>query len=136
MKLRPIEERDLDAVRRLRNANRQWFFNDREIQGEEHRAWFEHLGESSMRFFVMEEDGEVVGTASIKEGPDGSTEFGNLIVDDRYRGRGFAQQALQELTSRPGTYFSNIQPSNAASIGALERADFEVEYVVLTKRVP
>jgi RimJ/RimL family protein N-acetyltransferase len=134
VQLRPIEERDLDAVRRLRNANRQWFFYDREVTPEQHRAWFDGLGDGPMRFYVMEEDGEVVGTVSVKDTPDG-TEFGNLIVDDRYRGHGLALQTLEELTSEPGIYFSNILPENAASIGALQRVGFSLEHVVLVKRV-
>jgi RimJ/RimL family protein N-acetyltransferase len=134
MQLRRIEERDLDAVRRLRNVNRQWFFFDGEVTTEQHRSWFAALDEGPMRFYVMEEQGEIVGTVSVKDTPEG-TEFGNLIVDDRYRGQGFALQALSELTSESGTYFSNILPDNAASIAALQRVGFTLEHVVLVKRV-
>lgn len=135
MRLRPIEERDLDAVRRLRNANRNWFFFSDEVTPEQHRRWFDSLPGSATRFYVMEENGAVVGTVSVKDMPEG-TEFGNLIVDDAHRGKGFAQQALNELTSKPGTYYSNILPGNEASIGALERAGFSTAHVVVVKRVP
>ena len=135
MRLRLIEERDLDAVRRLRNENRDSFFFNREVSEEQHRRWFENLLASPMQFYVMEEDGDVVGTISVIPGLPAGNEIGNLIVGEAHRGRGFALQALTGLTTEPGTYFSNVLPENDGSLTVLARVGFAPEHVVMVKTV-
>jgi RimJ/RimL family protein N-acetyltransferase len=122
--LRPIEERDLPVVRELRNRNRSWFFDDREISADQHSAWFDSLGERGVAFYVLEEDERVVGTISITPGEHGS-EVGNLTLDDAYRGRGLMTRAVQELCSGPGPWFARVKQDNIASAAVFERAGFE-----------
>ena len=50
MLLRPVEARDLETIRELRNRHRAWFFDDSEIDPEKQRAWFDGLGELAVRF--------------------------------------------------------------------------------------
>ncbi len=128
MRLRLLEERDLEAVRALRNRNRHAFFRDEEISPAEQRAWFETLARRPVRFYVIEEDGEVVGTVSVTETETG-TELGNLVVDERRRGRGLMRRALSELTAEPGRYFGLVKPDNVDSLRVFERAGFEPVYV-------
>jgi RimJ/RimL family protein N-acetyltransferase len=123
--LRPLEERDLDAVRELRNRNREWFFDTAEVSAEQQRRWFDGLADRGVRFYVIEEDGRVVGTASVSEREDGF-EIGNLTLDDAYRGRGLMTEVVGELTREPGIYFSLVKPDNVASARVFERAGFAV----------
>jgi RimJ/RimL family protein N-acetyltransferase len=141
VQLRLIEERDLEAVRALRNSNRRWFFDDREVTPAQHRRWFEALAGGPTRFYVMEEDGEVVGTISLKALADG-TELGHVIVSAGRRGRGLARLAIERLTASPGTYLVDVRAGNQAAIALYERTGFSrerrglpLEHVVLVKRV-
>lgn len=130
MRLRPSEQRDLDRIRELRNRNRCWFFDDREISAEEQRQWFASLGERGVCFYVIEEDERIVGTISVTTTPDGS-EIGNLILDDDYRGRGLMTRAVRELIAEPGVYFARVKPDNEASLDVFRRAGFAATYIRL-----
>jgi RimJ/RimL family protein N-acetyltransferase len=133
MQLRLLERRDLETVRELRNRNREWFFDDREVTAERQREWFESLARKPVRFYVIEEDGRVVGTISVTEMPEGR-EIGNLLLDDAYRGRGLMSRAIEQLTEEPGTYFALLKPDNASSLRVFERLGFRSRHVYLERR--
>lgn len=134
MRLRLIEERDLDRVRELRNRNRRWFFDAGEIDSEQQRAWFAALARKPVAFYVIEEDDHVAGTISITESDEGR-EVGNLILDERYRGRGLMREAVRQLTSEPGRYVAEVMPENEASLAVFREAGFVEHSVRLGKTV-
>jgi RimJ/RimL family protein N-acetyltransferase len=123
MRLRLLEERDLDAVRELRNRNRRWFFDNSEVSAEQQHEWFAGLPTRPVRFYVIEDEGAVVGTISATERGDG-VEIGNLILGETHRGRGLMARAVAELTGAPGRYFAEVQPGNESSLRVFERAGF------------
>lgn len=114
MRLRPIGEADLEVVRRLRNSNRKWFFDTREVTVETQRRWFKALDTRPVDFYVLEVEGTVVGTASVTTSGNG-LEIGNLILDPAWRGRGLMRHAVAELTAAPGCYLARVKPGNTAS---------------------
>ena len=132
MRVRRIERDDLPLVRRLRNDNRHWFFDDREISQEEHEAWYASLAERGVDFFVLEEDGRVIGTISVSERHDGR-EVGNLTLDEDYRGRGLMTEAVRQVCSGPGPYFARVKHGNGASAAVFERASFS-SYLYFERR--
>lgn len=134
MPLRPIEERDLEIVRTLRNRNRRWFFDDHELSMEDQRRWFLDLQHKPKRFYVIEEQGEVVGTISITTTASGK-EVGNLIIDERHRGRGLMRRAIEELTAEPGRYFCEVKVDNEASQRVFRQVGFSATYVCLERIV-
>jgi RimJ/RimL family protein N-acetyltransferase len=124
MRLRPLEEADLETVRLLRNRNRQSFFHDDEVTPDQQQRWFESLSGRPVRFYVIEEGGTVVGTVSATETPEG-VKIGNLIIDEAHRGRGLMRRALEDLTRAPGRYYGLVKPDNAVSLRVFARAGFE-----------
>lgn len=133
MRVRSIEERDLEVVRDLRNRNRDWFFDAREVSAEQHRAWFEALPNRRIRFYVIEEDDDVVGTLSVTDTSEGR-EVGNLVLDDAYRGRGLMARALELVCTEPGPYFAYVKPDNEASRRLFERAGFGARHIHFERR--
>lgn len=139
MRLRPVSRADLETIRELRNANREWFFDAREISAAQQLAWFDSLAERAVEFYVIEYDDIVVGTISLtKRG--GEMEVGNLILDIRARGRGLMRAAVKEVTRRPGDYFAEVKLGNDRSLRVFRAAAFseraEGDVVRFTKRVP
>jgi RimJ/RimL family protein N-acetyltransferase len=125
MQLRPLAEADLEFVRELRNANREFFFHDGEISPEQQRQWFRMLGTKPIDFFVIEDDGAVVGTISAKHSP-GWVEIGNLLLVPAARGKGVMRQAVSQLTKAPGRYFSEVKPDNERSLATFRATGFTV----------
>ena len=80
MRLRLLARADLEAVRQLRNQHREFFFDTREITTDQQQAWFEDLGQKPIAFYVIEQDGRVVGTISVTDGSDGR-EIIDALVD-------------------------------------------------------
>ena len=105
MTLRPLSAEDLETVRRLRNDNRDHYFDSREITPEQQARWFAALAGKPVRFYVIEEGGAVVGTISVTDTPDGR-EIGNLVLDAAYRGRGLMTAAVTQLISDGADYFA------------------------------
>jgi RimJ/RimL family protein N-acetyltransferase len=126
MHLRLLARADLEAVRLLRNNCREAFFDSREIDAGQQVAWFERLDRASVSFFVIEEDGVVVGTVSVTDRPD-AREVGNLTLHPSCRGRGLMRQAVVQLTALPGCYVAEIRPDNARSLRVFRAAGFVEE---------
>jgi RimJ/RimL family protein N-acetyltransferase len=126
MPLRPLAESDLDTVRRLRNANREYFFDDAEVSAEQHAVWFRGLAAKPVDFYVIEDHGAVVGTVSATRSAAG-VEIGNLALDPRSRGRGLMRTAVLQLTTAPGHYFAEVKAGNAPSVAVFEATGFVIE---------
>src|SRR5687767_5255463 len=109
MRLRRLATSDLERVRQLRNASRDAFFDSREISAEEQQAWFARLSEKPVEFYVIEDEGRVIGTVSVTDTTNGR-EIGNLVLDEAFRGRGLMRQAIEQLTAAPGAYYAEIKP--------------------------
>src|SRR5262249_35837127 len=123
MQLRPIERRDLEIARRLRNENRDAFLDNREISPEQQQTWFEGLAAMPVRFFVIEDAGVVVGTISITD-RGAFNEMGNITLDTASRGRGLMRAAIDELTRAPGQYFAEVKCHNEPSLRAFRATGF------------
>lgn len=132
MKLRLIEEADLEAVRLLRNANGAAFFNERSVSMADQRRWYLALSTKPVRFYVIEEDDHVVGTISATQ-RGSAIEIGNIIVDAAYRRRGLMRKAVAQVTSEPGEYICRVLPDNQPSLSLFEHCGFAAEYVQLRK---
>lgn len=124
MQLREITEQDLEKVRVLRNENREWFFNSAYLTAEQQQNWY-RTKPDTFRLYVIEEDGEIVGTIGLKEFQD-EIEVGNLTMAESYRGKGLMKKAIQQLTADGRQYFANILPHNANSLRVFERAGFSL----------
>ena len=125
MRLRKLAEADLEFVRRLRNANRHFFFTDAEISAEQQRGWFQALGSKPIDFFVIEDGGVPVGTLSARHSP-GWTEIGNLLLTSDAQGKGLMRQAVRELTSAPGRYFAEVKSDNHKSLAVFAATGFTI----------
>jgi RimJ/RimL family protein N-acetyltransferase len=134
MQLRRLTVDDLERVRQLRNASRHAFFDTREISADEQRSWFDRLGRKPVQFYVVEEEGQVVGTISVSDTPNGR-EIGNLVLDEAFRGRGLMRRAVEELTAAPGIYYAEIKPDNHASRAVFRETGFVDTVVIVGKRV-
>ena len=134
MRLRPLTRDDLEAVRRLRNANRHAFFDDREVSADDQARWFARLGDRPVKFFVIEAADRVIGTISLTETMDGR-EIGNLVLDPAFRGQGIMRRAVEQLTTEPGTYVAEVKAGNEASLGVFAATGFEATVIRMTKQV-
>ena len=104
MHLRPLAESDLETIRLLRNRYREAFFDDREISADAQRRWFDALPQKPVEFYVIEDEGRVVGTVSVTTTTDGK-EVGNLLLDASCRGRGLSGvQSRSSHPNRAGTF--------------------------------
>lgn len=126
MPLRRLAEADLDIVRDLRNANRQFFLYDKEVSPEQHRIWFRALSANPIDFYVIEDDGAVVGTISVTRWPLG-VEIGNLVLDTAARGKGLMRRAVAELSASPGHYFAEVKHGNTASLNVFLATGFAID---------
>ena len=85
--LRPLEERDIEELRVLRNKNLEFFFDSVEITSEAQRAWYERYlqKEDDVMFAVERSDkpGEFIGAIAIYNiNPQtGIAECGRTVLD-------------------------------------------------------
>ena len=124
--IKKITREDLEFARKLRNKNRDYFFDPRKINKIIHEAWFEVMQKDpDMEFFIIWEDGKRVGTISAHETMD-NVEIGNIIIDKKHRRKGYFKQALAELLIfHPGkSPFLEVKPENKAAIKAYESIGF------------
>lgn len=122
---------DAEVVRRLRNAGRVWFGNDREIGREEQLSWW--AAKTATEGFACMIAGEPpVGYGMLRRLDDGRR-WVSLAVDPAMRGRGVGTEiyrALLTLAASGESLYAGIRRDNAPSIAAARRAGYEIDDAV------
>jgi RimJ/RimL family protein N-acetyltransferase len=103
--LRPIEEKDQLKLRWWRNSSKDNFFDNKEITEEAQTKWFKKYkglpSGTDMMFIATTKGGEEIGTAAIYDldTTDRTAKIGRILVIERYRGKGYAQEIVEGLCS-------------------------------------
>lgn len=84
--LRPLEEKDIEELRVLRNKNQEFFFDSDPISKESQEKWFKHyLTKNNDIMFAVElvdKPGEFIGAIAIYDIDDkGVAECGRTVLD-------------------------------------------------------
>lgn len=85
--LRPLEEKDIEELRVLRNKNQEFFLNSLQITPEQQKGWFRHYLEKDddVMFAVelAEKPGEFIGAIAIYniDRNTGTAECGRTVID-------------------------------------------------------
>ena len=85
--LRPLEERDIEELRVLRNKNQEFFFQSSQISEEQQKEWFQrYLAKNDDVMFaveLVERPGEFIGAIAIYDiDPNsGIAECGRTVLD-------------------------------------------------------
>ena len=129
--LRKLQEKDLEILRQMRNENREWFFHNASISTEEQQHWYDNLP-ANLSFYVLEEDGRIIGSVSLTEHLEG-VEVGNILLDAKYRGRGLMHVAISNLISQaPGKrYYARVLAGNENSLRLFRSSGFKDVYITL-----
>jgi ribosomal protein S18 acetylase RimI-like enzyme len=92
--------------------------------------------------FVIERDGELVGTVRVERGPDGADIYGFAVLAE-FRGRGIGRQVLSELATRLraegiGRVGLEVASTNDSALGLYLSCGFEItgteDYYAVTPR--
>jgi len=130
IKLKEISADDLEFARDLRNANRKYFFNDKEIDAFQHWEWFKKIHKDKSLWFYIIWSGKIrIGTISYREG-----EIGNVIIDKKYRRKGHLREAIDILLEKhKGIVYLKVKPSNTKAIKAYKSLGFSEKETILWK---
>lgn len=105
IKLRPLGRDDLDFARRLRNENRQYFFDDSYISRHDQLKWFENYQKKTDDFmFVLENNRVRVGIGAIYhiDWIKKSAEIGRFVIDKKFRNQGFGKELIKKIEKLAG----------------------------------
>lgn len=96
--LKPMDEIYSEKYRQLRNQPeiRKWFSFSEEISKEQQEKWYSNYlnNEQDFMFAIVDPLGNFVGANSIYDiSEEHTAEFGRIIVDPNYKGRGYGYQA-------------------------------------------
>jgi len=67
IQLRPVQKSDAPALMSLRNGmdTFKWFYSNRQFTLEEVESWIANLDSSRDIVYMVEEDNQIIGTASV-----------------------------------------------------------------------
>ncbi len=103
IKLRTIEQKDMELVRKWRNQYANNFGDAGFITKEQQRMFYEKYQESNTdKMFMIElKDGTPIGTIALYNisSPDRTADIGRVIIIDEYRGSGYAEEAVRMVCS-------------------------------------
>lgn len=134
--VRQVTTDDLEFLRVLRNRNRQWFFDDREITPQDQATWFDRLAtDSRCRFFVVAEQGRPLGTLSLTDRGE-AVELGNLLLEEERRGLGIIEYACRVVMKPHVRYIARVKADNQPSRRLLEKLGVDCEIVTSTSDKP
>ena len=103
IRLRPISSKDMELLRKWRNAYATSFGDGGFITKEQQRIFYDRYQESNTdKMFMIELlDGTALGTIALYNisTPDRTADIGRVIVIDEYRGNGYAEEAVKIVCS-------------------------------------
>ena len=140
LRLRLLEDRDLATTLAWRNQDhvRRWFFDDREIDADDHRRWFFDYQQRDDDFVFIAEDAadasRLIGQVSVYrvDATRRTAEVGRLLIDDDCRSHGFATEATAAVlrwafaTWRLDRVVAEVYSDNAPSLRLFARCGFSV----------
>ena len=128
---------DLEFLRQLRNQERRWFFDQREITPQAQTAWHQQLGRDPQNHWYMIRAGnQPAGCFSIKVADDGRAEVRCILLSPAFRGKGVMTRAIEAAMAQLGPhlrYFSEVMPDNDASLKLFGRLGFSQRFVMLER---
>lgn len=123
-------EADLRFAWRLRNANREFFFNSELISWEQHTLWWlSQLKRLDFQFYIIWRNGHRAGTIAheekwMREAGYWLVFLQNLCIAEKYRGHGLAKWAIKELMRRNRFIIAQVKPDNKHVIRMYEELGF------------
>ena len=116
IELRLITTKDLEWARRIRNNNRQYFFDQEIITKKKMDKWFlEHTS----KFFIIWVDKKRIGTISVN-----TKELGNVLILPEYRKKGIFTKVMQIVKSNYYVLYLHVKSDNLEAIKAYKKVGF------------
>ena len=100
IRLRPLEKKDLEFLRRIRNDNRKHFFNGIYISIAAQKKWFKnYLTVTDDYMFVLESGGKKVGVGGIYHIDKVKKEatIGRFVIDGKFRNQGLGKILIKKI---------------------------------------
>ena len=82
---------------KLRNDNRDLFFDNRKITLKSHLEWYNNLTANDFFFIIKFRDGTPLGTISLYNITNKTGEYGRFVIEEKYRGNGYGKRAMRLL---------------------------------------
>ena len=137
IRLDTIGAEDLEFLRQLRNAERRWFFDQREITPEAQAAWHRSLSANpDHHWYLVRVDDQRAGCFSIKVGGDGRAYVGSILLAPEFRGQGVMTRAMGTAMDQLGShlrYYTEVLADNDPSLDLFNRLGFTPRFVTLER---
>ena len=91
IRLRPLQKKDLEFLRHLRNENNQYFLDSSYVSEQAQQKWFENYYRKIDDYmFILEDRGKNIGAGSIYniDLVNKTAEIGRFAVDKQFQGGG------------------------------------------------
>lgn len=136
--IRPLEEGDIEILRKIRNENPSVFLRQRaEISVEQQKKWYQKEIEAtdSITWAIDElaHPGIIVGSVSLFNITGENAEFGHFMISEHLRGRGMGQEVLEGVLSvafrdlKLQTVYLHCDMENDAALHAYKSIGFQVK---------
>lgn len=91
-----LSTRHLDWLRSLRNQNRKWFLDSREIEKQNQEVWFRASSNNGDLNLVIkgEEEEKRVGFISVYNIKNNTASIGRMMIDDEFKHQGYMERAM------------------------------------------
>ncbi|HEX6162034.1 MAG TPA: GNAT family N-acetyltransferase [Vicinamibacterales bacterium] len=136
VRLDTIRAEDLEFLRQLRNAERRWFFDQREVTPEAQAAWHRGLAANpNNHWYLVRVDERPAGCFSIKVGEDGRAYVGSILLAPEFRGQGVMTRAMAAAMAQLGDlrYYTEVLHDNDPSLDLFKRLGFTPRFVTLER---
>lgn len=89
-----LGRRHLDWLRNLRNENRGWFLDSREVNAIDEGLWFRYSTDTGDLNLVLKDGEERIGFISIYNTSGGGAVVGRMMVESKHKRKGYMEKAL------------------------------------------
>jgi ribosomal protein S18 acetylase RimI-like enzyme len=131
-----VKEENLEFIRKIRNDNRQYFFNTGYISKAKHRKWFDEsyspfLIKKEFFFYIIKSGDKNIGTLSIQNKGE-LYEIGNVIILKEHRKKGIFKRFIKQFKKKVNKKIVlKVRADNKNAIEAYKKSGFEEKVIEL-----
>jgi RimJ/RimL family protein N-acetyltransferase len=134
IELKPLRPSDLEYIRKLRNANCEFFFYPQKVTQKQHDEWYKKWLDNPFQFFyLIYYRGAAIGTVSVTASFEKKCwEIGNVIIEKDMRGKGVLENVIEILRQTYGsTLMLRVRGDNERAIKAYQKCGFKIKSLTM-----
>lgn len=128
IKLREVEEKDIDFIFELRNNEeiRKYMFNTEPLIYEKHINYWKNRIEKKEPSYIIIANEKEVGFVKLDYCNLEKAYYVGIVIEPKHQGEGIGKKSIEKLKEKHGKLLAKVKPDNEKSKKMFEKMGFKL----------